>query len=59
MKLPFDKVYQDEINTWLWDFVDEIANNVELTEYQQDMLFDFLQPQLEKFFNYPDFRNYN
>lgn len=59
MKLPFDKVCQEEINTWLWDFVDEMANNVELTEDQQDMLFDLLQPQLEKFFHYPTFRCYN
>jgi hypothetical protein len=52
-------VMADEISTIATDMVDAALKTVKLSIEEQDELWGELINTMEKFFNYPDFRNYN
>ena len=54
-----DEVRADDIKNMLSKCVDGISEISPLTDLEQDELWEAFQPILEKFFNYPDYRNYN
>jgi hypothetical protein len=56
-------VFQDDVNDMICTMIDSIMsegpNSLELSDNEQDELYGVLQPVLEKFFHYPNFRSYN
>jgi hypothetical protein len=57
--MKIDDVAAEDINNMLADIIDTVLKTVELTNEQEDELWDCIQPGLEKFFGYPNFRSYN
>lgn len=53
------EVKHDELNNMLSGMVDVVLKSVPLSDLEQDELWELLQMPLEKFFDYPDYRNYN
>ena len=53
------EVKHDELNNMLFGMVDVVLKSVPLSDLEQDELWELLQMPLEKFFDYPDYRNYN
>jgi len=62
-KLKLSEVHMDLINSWLVTLHEHIENGVDLTVEEQEHLeaivYGNVSEQLEKFFNYPDYNNYN
>ena len=53
------EVFQEDVNNIIADMIDVALKTVDLTDTQQDELWDAIAPGMEKFFGYPDFRSYN
>lgn len=62
-KLKLSEVHMDLINSWLVILHQQIENEVDLTVEEQERLeaivYGNISDYLEKFFNYPDYNNYN
>jgi len=62
-KLKLSEVHMDLINSWLVILHQQIENEVDLTVEEQERLeaivYGNISNYLEKFFNYPDYNNYN
>jgi hypothetical protein len=56
--LKRDQVMQEEINSMVSNAIDAIEKKVELSQGEEDVLYNKLQVALEEFFGYPDFRHY-
>ena len=54
-----DEVMAEEINAMTTEMIDAILKIVSLSNEEQDELWNKLQPKLEEFFCYPEFRHYN
>lgn len=63
LKRQYDQVCMDTINSWLLDLHERIEADVTLTVEQQEhleaIIYGNISNYLEKFFNYPDYSNYN
>lgn len=62
--MTIDQVRMEDINNWVGGLIDKIES--EVSDYnklssliKEDELFVEVRNALEKFFNYPDYRNYN
>jgi hypothetical protein len=62
-KLKLSEVHMDLINSWLLVLHEQIENDVDLTVEEQEhleaIMYGNISNYLEKFFNYPDYNNYN
>lgn len=59
-RIPKDKVNKDDINSVLLQIHELLEERFDLTPEELDNLaFDALERVLDKFFNYPDYGNYN
>ena len=62
-KLKLYDVHMDLINSWLVILHQQIENEVDLTVEEHERLeaivYGNISNYLEKFFNYPDYNNYN
>lgn len=62
-KLSKNQVHMDLINSWLLLLHEQIENNVTLTTEEQEhleaILYGNISNYLERFFDYPDYNNYN
>jgi hypothetical protein len=58
-----DQVSMDAINSWLVALhtliENDVALNVEDQEHLEAVLYGNISEHLERFFNYPDYNNYN
>lgn len=58
-----DQVHMDLINSWLLTLHERIEQDVTLTVEEQEhleaILYGNISNYLEKFFDYPDYNNYN
>lgn len=60
--IKMNDVYMNDVNSLVSDFLDLISNRIEdypEASSKEDDLFQDIQRALEKFFNYPDYKNYN
>lgn len=62
-KLKLKEVHMDLINSWLLSLHESIDSTVDLTVEEQEhleaIMYGNISEQLERFFNYPDYNNYN
>jgi hypothetical protein len=62
-KLKLSEVHMDLINSWLVILHQQIENEVDLTVEEQERLeaivYGNVSEQLERFFDYPWYHNYN
>jgi hypothetical protein len=62
-KLKLQQVHMDLINSWLLKLHESIDSTVDLTVEEQEhleaIMYGNISEQLERFFNYPDYNNYN
>ena len=54
-----DEVAAEDINAMLCRITDMVIERITLTDQEMDELWELLQPKLEEFFHYPDYRHYN
>lgn len=54
-----DQVHMELIANISLELIDKVEEKIELTKEDSDKLFDIIHDNLEAFFNYPDYRNYN
>jgi hypothetical protein len=58
-----DQVSMDTINSWLLALHEAIDSSVNLTvdehEHLEAIMYGNISEHLERFFNYPDYNNYN
>ena len=60
MKTPKARVTKEMISDWVLALYEQIEDKVEVDEKElEELCFDVVESAIEKFFNYPDYGNYN
>lgn len=56
-RMKREDVMADDIADILVSMTTSVAKIIELTDEEEDELWEAVQPAVEKFFNYPDYRH--